>query len=124
MLDEEISNEEILYRAVSFNPNLWSTQENRPSSAVFKDSKGVSVDRNGKREESEIIENLKSRFELKAILSISALECREIETCPISDPLPDNIYHALILESEDKISISSGKARKLVKKASVVIKFD
>jgi hypothetical protein len=60
MVNNEVSNNEWLYRMVLNKPNYWKENENRVSSAAFKDSKGVSVDRDGERPESKIIEELNS----------------------------------------------------------------
>ena len=47
MLNENILDAENLYRRVSVNPNSWDLENNKPSSAAFKQSTGVSVDRAG-----------------------------------------------------------------------------
>jgi hypothetical protein len=49
LLSPEFSDAENLFREVI--ENNWDYEENRPSSAIFKDSKGVSVDRDGGRTE-------------------------------------------------------------------------
>lgn len=121
MLNDEILDSEQLYRAVPNHPNMWKSSENRPTSAIFKDSKGVSVDRDGERKETQIVSTFQSRFpNLKAIVRISASDCRKNNTHPIADILPDNPFHALILDSANEITISASKAKKL-QKVSVVI---
>lgn len=57
MLAKKISDFEILNRAIKPFPNWWKLDVNRPSSAAFKDSRGVSVDRDGGRNQSHIIMN-------------------------------------------------------------------
>lgn len=69
MLDENIQDDEYLYRRVITNPNFWDFDKNRPSSAIFKDSKGVSVDRQHKREDKDII-NLYQDLPIRAIVKI------------------------------------------------------
>lgn len=50
MLDDEVKDSERLYSAIKISiPHVWKKDVNRPSSAAFKDSKGVSVDREGER---------------------------------------------------------------------------
>lgn len=120
MLDKKIPDTEKLYRVVKTYPNWWKLSTNRPSSAVFKDSNGVSVDRQGDRNQNDIINTLKSRFILKAILSVLTGKCIEIGTFPIYNPSQTNIYHAEIHESENKTLISSSKARRLSKMAEIV----
>ena len=47
MLNDNIENSEYLYRRVISNPSYWDVENGRgrPTSAVFKDSFGMSVDR-------------------------------------------------------------------------------
>ena len=54
MLPEKIESEEQLYRAIPNKPQLWKDSDGRPTSAIFKDSQGVSVDRDGKRNKERI----------------------------------------------------------------------
>lgn len=122
MLSEEIDNSELLFRAVPDKPQMWKEKEGRPSSAIFKDSQGVSVDRDGNRTDAQVTENFKKRFStLKAIVSIEAEECRDAGAFLQYDPLPDNFHHSLILNSQDSIQVkSSGKARRLTKLTKIV----
>ncbi|MDC3418734.1 hypothetical protein [Aquibacillus salsiterrae] len=127
-MNTNISPEEKLYRALLFsNPNAWDDEKGRPSSALFKDSKGVSVDRDGKRSEYDIVNSFSERFSpknLKAIVFIGADFCYELPLKLIYRPEPNNIYHAEIHDSDEKVQITSkGKLRKLAKNC-VVIEID
>ncbi|EKB48520.1 hypothetical protein B879_02861 [Cecembia lonarensis LW9] len=62
MLPQNISDEEILFRAIKPFPNWWKVDINRPSSAAFKDSRGVSVDRDAGRQSSRVVQILRARF--------------------------------------------------------------
>jgi len=108
-----IENEEILYRAIPDNPNFWKPSFNKPTSALFKDKRGVSVDRDGDRKPQEI----EIKFELYkpgyGLCYISACKCRELQTYPIPKPLEKNKYHAEIHYSTTKILIPSNVARKM-----------
>ncbi len=120
MLPIEIKNEEALYRAIKPFPNWWKTDTNRPSSAAFKDSRGVSVDRDGGRLPSEIVRNFQNRFTIKAVVSILAGECRSFGTHPISAPeIPTNPEHAVIHCSPTEIELTSGQAKNLSKTAKI-----
>jgi hypothetical protein len=123
MLPSFINDDELLYRAIIRIPYLWKNEDNRPSSAAFKDSKGVSVDRDGEREEAEIIRILKSKFGLKAIVKLQASYCRSIETKVVARPLEDNIFHAEIHDL-DKVTLSAAKAKKLAKACEIVFKVE
>lgn len=109
--DSEIQDKELLYRAI--HPNFWNYEENRPTSALFKDSKGVSVDRDGEREEKDIVEFLLSGRENYGSGKLDAGKTKDIGTYLKSDKISGNDYHALILNSESKIELTSGKAKKL-----------
>lgn len=120
--DSEITNNEILYRAIPNQPNFWNEIENRPTSALFKDAKGVSVDRDGERTEDEILSKLLQCRKDYGAGKIAAEICNSIDLYLKPDKRPENDYHALILASEDKIQISNGKARKLSKEFNLLIK--
>lgn len=123
----EIDNEELLYRAIPNKPNFWKDEENRPSSALFKDDKGVSVDRDGEREEPLVIVDVLKNRKGYGLGKIQAgIAQNQVGVYCKADPFPaenpENQYHALIMESKDKISISNGKAKKLSKLITTLIK--
>lgn len=109
-----IENHEILYRTVKKSyPDAFIN--NMPSPALFMDESGLSVDRDGGREENKIIEKFKARFkdDYGGAVSVRASECRTIGTQPIAKPSKSNKYHAEIHESEDVVKISQLKALRL-----------
>lgn len=121
-MNDIITREEKLFRNVIRNPDFWKNEEGRPSSALFKDSKGVSVDRDGGREKETIISSFKERFgdNIKAIVFVDASYCYDIDCHLVYNPLDDNIYHGEIHDSPQKITLSSSKARKLSKNCTIV----
>lgn len=119
MLNKVIKDDELLYRAVPNKPQMW--KDGRPSSAIFKDSKGVSVDRGGGRKEKNIVQSFESRFDnLKAVVSISAGDCRAKNTYVEYDPIEENIYHSLVLDSKENVTIKKSKARQLTRGVKIV----
>lgn len=119
MLKEHIEDEERLFRAIKPFPSWWKFDVNRPSSAAFKDSLGVSVDRQGVREINQVIERFKNRFEIRAVVSLTAKQCRDFGTYPIAKPETNNPEHAEIHGSPTEVTLTSGKARKLSKNARI-----
>ncbi|WP_343273340.1 hypothetical protein [Lentibacillus songyuanensis] len=106
-------------------PDYWKTETGRPTSAVFKDSKGVSVDRDGGRNDSEVTASFIQRFgdeNIRSIVSVTAQYCCEIDTHLVYAPVEGNEYHALIHDSPDKITLRSSKAKKLAENCKVVYK--
>ncbi|BBU35490.1 MULTISPECIES: hypothetical protein [unclassified Veillonella] len=118
---EPFYNGEKLYRAIKPIPTMWKTIDNKrvPSSAVFKDSKGVSVDRQDSRENKVAIEYLSSTKEGYDILSITVNNCEDLSIVYQIDPIEDNPYHSLILRSIDKIELTSSQAKHLAKVAKL-----
>lgn len=119
---EPFYNGEKLYRAIKPIPTMWKTIDNKrvPSSAVFKDSKGVSVDRQLYRENEIAIEYLSSSKEGYDILSITVNNCEDLSIVYQADPIDDNPYHSLILRSlNDKIELTSSQAKHLSKIAKL-----
>ena len=125
MVNNEVSNNEWLYRLVLNKPNYWKENENRVSSAAFKDSKGVSVDRDGERPESKIIEELNHRFieKIGGIVKIQAGFCRNSGAIPLSKPEVDNVYHCIIIGKES-VELTNSIARQLSKNAITVMPFN
>jgi hypothetical protein len=111
MLPTLISNSEILYKAIKPIDHLW--KQGSPSSAAFKDSKGLSVDRDGGRTKSDCITVLQDRIGTNAIVSFTAGGCRSIGVLPLAKPLIDNPFHAEVHRSATEIPLSSSQARRL-----------
>lgn len=123
-MEPTIKNHEKLYRAVKLaKPQLWDEENGRPSSALFKDSKGVSVDRDGNRSETEIISKLSKNLnddQLKAVIYLDASFCYEIPVEILYKPLQDNEYHAVIHDSNERIELTKSKARKLSRNCKII----
>lgn len=123
MDSNRIDDGEILYRVIKKSyPDSFIN--GKPSAALFIDKKGVSVDRDGGREERTIIESFIDRFDkhndyAKAV-KIEARKCRDIGTHPVPAPSRNNKYHAEIHESEDTIEIDLLKAMQLAKACTIV----
>lgn len=125
-----------IYRRVKSKPILM--KDGRPSSALFKDSKGVSVDRDAGREINDIIsdeERLHSLYtnglsdeeirergeELKAIIELTDSQCDSVDACVLPDPINgENEYHALLQKSETEIQLSKSQAKTLAKSATII----
>ena len=125
-----------IYRRVKSKPVFM--KDGRPSSALFKDSKGVSVDRDAGRTIDEIIideERLHALYnkgmtddeirekgeELRAIIALTNEQCEFVDVCVIPDPIKDeNEFHALIQKSETEIQLSKSQARNLAKMATII----
>lgn len=117
-LDSEISDDEFLYRGI-IEVN-WDFENNRPSSATFKDSKGVSVDREGKRHPNQCVISLLASRDFFAICKIEASKVREHAAIVKYLPEPDNPYHSEIHDSMSRIQMKGSKPQKL-REGSVVV---
>ena len=122
MEKDKIEDTEILYRAVrESNPGAFV--DGKPTAALFMDPGGASVDRDGNREEKEIIESFKYRFkknnDYKTAVKISAGECRTVGTYPT--PVGSKIFNAEIWDTEEVKLVSLLKAIQLAKLCSEVI---
>jgi hypothetical protein len=111
-MNEEVAPEESLFRAVSDNPIMF--QNNRVTSALFKDSKGVSVNRSN--EDAELsFSLLVQRFCCKNIAELSVAECLKADVYLKYLPKPDNIFHTEMHDSVNSVKLSKSKAKKLAK---------
>lgn len=118
--ESEIQDSEILYRAI--HPSFWNYEEDRPTSALFKDKKGVSVDRDGERTEKEATTFLLNSRQYYGAGKLNAGQTRNVDTYLKPDKIPENDFHSLILESESKIQLSNGKAKKLSRMINIIIR--
>lgn len=117
--ESEIQDNEILYRAI--HPSFWNFEEDRPTSALFKDKKGVSADRDGERSQSDAVNFLLQSRKNFGAGKLNAGQTRNIGTYLKPDKTPENDFHTLILESESKIQLSNGKAKKLSRMIDIII---
>ncbi len=111
VINKNINENEYLYRGIiEIN---WDFENNRPSSATFKDSKGISVDRDNFRTETECLEYMQSSKKFFAICKIKTLKVVELNAVVKYKPTNLNIYHSEIHDSENKIQIQGSKSKKL-----------
>lgn len=113
-------------------------KDGRPSSALFKDSKGVSVDKDAGRTKEEIIKEeeklhkfynskngiIEDEKQLKAIISVEKEVCDNLEVQIIDSPLVENKYHALLQKSETIVELTKGQAKALAKSAEVLKEYN
>jgi hypothetical protein len=107
ILPEEILPEEDLFRGVLRSvEHAFNVETGRPSSAVFKDPGGCSVDRDGGRDTHVILDSLSQniRKEIIGAAVVNAGICLDAEICLIPKPSRKNSYHALMCgDPETKI---------------------
>jgi len=116
-----IEDKETLFRAI--HPLHWNEEENRPTSALFKVREGgVSVDRDGERDDCIVLNSLLENRDGFGAGKINAGQTREIGTLLKPDPIEANIFHSLILDSQSKICLSNSKAKNLSKNL-IILKF-
>jgi hypothetical protein len=112
LLSEQFNSDELLYRGV-VKAN-WDYEKARPSSATFKDSNGISVDRDGGRSESECIEFLLAKRKWKAIARVTVQNVLDVNAIVIYKPVvPENLFHSEIHDSTSKLTLPQSKSKKL-----------
>lgn len=117
-MDNNIHNDERLFRRLKNIPQYWKKETNRPSSALFKDSRGVSVDRcNFRCKEAVIKDEERLHFlnsngeELKSIVSVEKSECNDLLV--EYKPVQDNDYHSVIYRNRDNIMLTRSQSKRL-----------
>ena len=99
-----VRKEEWLYRAIKRSQPGW-LDYGRPTTAMFRDRNGVSVDRDGGRSEQEIRVALKDTFgnRLKGAAKVLAEDCYKVGADIEAAPSEGNIFHANIwLDRQDR----------------------
>ena len=120
MPEQAINPNELLHRAIKPNPLFWDTKKGGVTSALFKDSKGVSVDRNANRSDNEIQQSFLILFSnLNGEARLYVQLCLDNDCRVENDATESNPYHALIL-GKDKINLTDGQARKLAKNCQII----
>ena len=107
-----------MYRGII--EHFWDFENNRPSSAIFKDSKGVSVDRDNYRNEKDCVEFLQTKKDFYAICKIQTVKVRELNAIATYLPVEDNVYHSEIHDSDERVQMKGSKPRKLRAESVVV----
>lgn len=121
MLDNNFQPDELLYRIINPKSSFWDEEKNRPSSGAFKEKEGLSVDRLGQRTEDEAISTLKKRdFNIRCLCAFSVDFCKRLPAIVLYKPEIDNEFHSEVHDSEEKIILSSSKAKKLAKNSRVI----
>ncbi len=117
-LPDIIDEKEFLYRGII--EKFWDYENNRPSSAIFKDSKGVSVDRDYNRSEKDCINSILANKDFFSICKIQQIEVNKINAITKYLPIKHNIYHSEIHNSNEQVQLKGSKPKKLRDKAIVV----
>ncbi len=100
----KIQENEMLYRAIKRSRPDW-LEYGRPSSAMFKDRNGNSVDRGDNRSLDLIVQFMMAVTfgrRLKGVVELNAGECMEIGVKVNAAPTENNPYHANIYIDEDE----------------------
>lgn len=121
-MEAVVQRSEILYRVIKRSQPDTIDERGCPTSALFKQEDGVSVDRDGNRVESEIVETFKSRFDkrFKGLVKVQANVCLDNNMAVIPETT-NNIYHAEIFENEMKEPLSQLKALILADESKMVV---
>ena len=113
-----IADGEYLYRGIT--NKQWDFVNNRITSAAYKDSLGVSVDRSGDRDEESCVSHLLQNKPFIAIGRLMAGFVRESGLLVKYDPTEENEYHSEIRHSENRAELTTGQSRKMSRSATVV----
>ncbi len=121
-MDKVVVRDEKLYRVVKRSQPDSMREDGKPTSALFKQDDGVSVDRDGSRTEPEIIDAFRARFSkrFKGLVRVGADICIDHDMAVIPADKA-NEYHAEIFDDENRTPLSSINALILADEAQVVV---
>ena len=119
-MTEQFDECERLYRAVyppDIMPLFWK-ENGEISSAVFKDKKGLSVERDGGRSDGEVINNMRLYF-YGSIISVLVRDCDSCKAVLRYLPTRRSEYHSEIHGSDDRAILSQSQCKYLARVARV-----
>ena len=116
-MDDQFQPTELLFRAVLPRDMYWK-ETGEPTSAAFKDSKGLSVDRDGGRSREDAADFLQTHLS-GAVVHITVDDCVKCDALVQYDPKPDNNWHSLILRSNEQPELTRHQAKFLAQCAVV-----
>lgn len=124
MDDKIVSDTEYLYRAVKIRDELYLDAGRKPTSAMFKDDKGVSVIRDGGRDEQTVTKSFTDSKlwskRLKALGKVYTAECKSFGAFIVEDPSTQDIHHSLIFGDEEKSPLSNIQSLKIARSCKIV----
>ena len=110
-MDSMFEEKEKLYRAV-LPRFIYDKKDGHISSAAFKDSKGLSVDRGYYRADSVVIGAMRKKLR-GSIVSVTVGQCHEINAIVKYCPSQTNDYHSEIHGGKDRIVLSDSQSKHL-----------
>jgi len=120
-MDNNFPLEEKLYRAV-FPPEIremfWK-ENGKVSSAAFLDKKGLSVERGNFRQDSDVLEKMKSFF-IGKVISVTVKNCFDIKAIPKYLPSERSVFHSEIHGSETVVILSPSQRKVLAENSETV----
>jgi len=119
-MTEQFDLYEKLFRAVyppDLMPMFWK-ENGKLSSAVFKDKKGLSVERAGGRTDKRIIDEMRIIF-YGTIISVLVKDCIDCNSVVKYMPSKRSKYHSEIHGSEERILLTQSQCKYLADRAIV-----
>jgi len=121
----DISIDEILFRAVHSQFEAYLKENGMIHRSFFRKNYGLSIDKLCNRKFNELLNDYKSKFkELKYVIKVKNLDLREKNIYSFSKPLEYNLFHAILLKSEDINNLkqmTKSQAKYLSDKCEVIV---
>jgi len=100
---------------VFYGKIFWKKRYSRPSSAIFIDPNGFSVERDGDRNEDKVIDYFVVNNYRGYLIKLNVGSCRQVNAYPLPKPSRNSDYHSEIHDSENQMLISDDKREELSK---------
>jgi len=117
-MDNTFEDDETLLRSVK-PIELFMHKDGTLTSAAFKDSDGLSVDRTGDHTLEQAVEFAQHHL-TGVIVGVTVLQCKQVEAVVKYLPVPDNNYHSEIHRNEEKLRLNDRQAENLSKRAHIL----
>lgn len=117
-MSEPFLPDELLFRSAKPNLEIYWRPDGTPTSAIFKDSLGASVDRANGRP-PDVAADFLFAHKQGSILYVTVKACWDCNALLVHCPEDNNPWHSQIQRSETQMALTNSQAKYLAKNAVV-----
>ena len=119
-MDAHFEPDEKLYRAVYPDAMFWKDNGKVSSAAFLSRKGGCSVDRGYYRNDTVVVQDMRSRNFKGSIISVTVQNCIDVDAETVYAPSKANTYHSEIYGNKERRLLTAGQRKHLADSAVIV----